>query len=770
MRKYLYLAMCLLCAVAKMQAQEVTGCVTDEQGQPVEYVNVVLLQNKDSVFISGCITDEAGKFLLSGLTEAAYLLKVSSIGYEPILLTVPANGKMGKITMKQSSVVLGEVVVKGNLPATRMKGGKLVTGVENSFLAHAGTANDVLSQVPMVLGKDGSFEVFGKGTPLIYINGRQVHDTNDLAQLNSQDIKSVEVITNPGAQYDASVKSVIRIRTKRPQGEGFSGTLRANNGFAHYFRTGEQLDLKYRTKGLELFTTLGYYGGKSYETSENDMTTLSETIWRQIYEDTNKQKYHEMLGKLGFDYMVNDKHSIGAYYQNGYNKHTNSSDYHSDILADNELYDRWNNQSHTVRKQVPRHFTNAYYNGSIKKLGIDFNIDYMWNKDRKSAFNDEQSENYNDAEVETRSLARSRLFAEKLIFSYPIWKGELEIGQEYTSSRLASGFNTTATSLADATTQVDENNHAVFIQLSQQLGRFSASAGMRYEHVNFNYYENGMLKPERSKTYNNVFPSLSVSTMIGKVQTALSYTNKTVRPSYSRLDGTVNYINRFTYQSGNPYLKPTTLHSIELMAAWQMFFAQLSYNYAKNPINNATQPYSEDERIKLITYDNFPENKTLNAFVGTSLQWGIWQPKINIGIIKQWFSVPYNGEQKELNKPMPLIQFQNAIHLPADIWLNIDAQWRGGGNTENVYFRSNSYVNAKLYKSFFKNRFSLTVEAKDILNKSHENFTFYNGDVTIDAINHNDSRSFFVTLQYNFNTSRNRYKGTGAGEAEKARF
>lgn len=769
MRKYLYLAMYFLCVVAKMQAQEVAGCVADEQGQPVEYANVMLLQKKDSAFISGCITDEAGKFLISGLTETARLLKVSSIGYEPVLLTVPASGEVGKITMKQSSVVLGEVVVKGNLPATRMKGNALVTGVENSFLAHAGTANDVLSQVPMVLGKDGSFEVFGKGTPLIYINGRLVHDTNDLAQLNSQDIKSVEVITNPGARYDASVKSVIRIRTKRPQGEGFSGTLRANNGYAHYFRTGEQFDLKYRAKGLELFTTLGYYGGKSYETSENDMTTLSETTWRQIYEETTKSTYHDMLGKLGFDYMINEKHSIGAYYQNGYNKRTESADYHSDILAEQELYDRWNNQSHTRQKRVPKHFANAYYNGSVGKLGIDFNMDYMWNKDRKSAFNDEQSENYDDANVETRSTAQSRLFAEKLMFSYPVWKGELEIGQEYTSSRLASGFNTTA-SLADATTQVDESNHAVFIQLSQQLGRFSASAGVRYEHVNFNYHENGMLKPEQSKTYDNVFPSFSLSTLIGKVQTALSYTNKTVRPGYSRLNGTVNYINRFTYQSGNPYLKPTTLHSVELMAAWQVLFAQVSYHYARNPINNATQPYSEDKRIKLITYDNFPESKTLNAFVGTSLQWGIWQPKVNIGLIKQWFSVPYHDGRKELNKPMPLIQLQNAIHLPADIWLNIDAQWRGRGNTENVYLRPNSYVNAKLYKAFFKNRFSVTVEAKDIFKKNYDNFTFYNGDVTIDAINHNDSRSLFVTLQYTFNTSRNRYKGTGAGEAEKARF
>ena len=105
----------------------------------------------------------------------------------------------------------------------------------------------------MVLGREGNFEVFGKGTPFIYINGRKVQDLAELSHINSSDIKNVEVITNPGAKYDASVKSVIRIRTKRPQGDGWSGTLRTQNGFQHYFGTREQAKLKYRTGGLELF-------------------------------------------------------------------------------------------------------------------------------------------------------------------------------------------------------------------------------------------------------------------------------------------------------------------------------------------------------------------------------------------------------------------------------------------------------------------------------------------------------------------------------------
>ena len=185
---------------------------------------------------------------------------------------------------------LQKVVVKSSRPVVAIKGNALVTTVANSQLEHAGTANDVLRQIPMVTGRDGNFEVFGKGTPLIYINGRAVQDKNELSQLNSQDIKNVEVITNPGAKYDASVKSVIRIRTKLPQGEGFGGTLRAQNGFRHYFSSMEQANLKYRTGGLELFTNLNYYGGKFYSLENMKMETQGSTSWLQNIKSFNHMR------------------------------------------------------------------------------------------------------------------------------------------------------------------------------------------------------------------------------------------------------------------------------------------------------------------------------------------------------------------------------------------------------------------------------------------------------------------------------------------------
>lgn len=97
-------------------------------------------------------------------------------------------------------------------------------------------------------------------------------------------------------------------------------------------------------------------------------------------------------------------------------------------------------------------------------------------------------------------------------------------------------------------------------------------------------------------------------------------------------------------------------------------------------------------------------------------------------------------------------------------------QWMSGGNGENARITSTSYLNVKLYKAFFKNRFSVTLEANDIFNKNVKDFTFYNKDVTIFKSTHITNRTFLLTLQYSFNITRDRYKGRGAGTDEINRF
>ena len=750
--------------------RHLTGTIIDELGQPMAYANVAILNPADSTLLGGGVSNESGYFAIP-YEQDKVLARISYVGYKTIYM-ICSQSEVGTIRLQPETIKLNgvQVTVKGYRPVTAIKGDALVTNVAGSQLEHAGTANDVLTQVPMVLGRDGNFQVFGKGTPAIYINGREVLDMAQLSQLNSADIKNVEVITNPGAKYNATVKSVIRIRTKRPQGDGFSGTIRTQGVVQKFFRSVDQANFKFRTGGLELFGNFGYLGGKFPSSNSVDMLTQSSVIWNQKLLQDGHMRTNEFFGKTGFSYMFNDSHSIGAYYSNGFTKQKTEHTGTSRILADDLLYDNLTMQGHDKNNSLPKHHANLYYNGELGKLGIDFNTDYMWRKSRADKWNNETSENQQNSRVNSLGVNRSRLFAEKLVFSYPFWKGGIEFGEEYTTSRFSSDYTTDAALVNNATSRVDENNIAGFFEIGQSFGNYNVSVGMRYEHVKFDYLANGQKKEDQSKGYNNFFPSLSLSTRIKDLQLSMSYTHKTQRPSYADLDGTVDYINRFTLEGGNPFLKQEKIHAVELTGAWHQFFGQVTYTYLKDPILDTSRPYGDGAEVKLITKDNFPEIQKLQAFAGAQFQMGIWQPKVNVGIMKQWLTIDYINERKSLNNPIGLFQFQNAIHLPYDAWLNVDMQWMTAGNDDNTRQEASSYMNVKLYKAFFRNRFSVTLEANDIFNKGYRNATLLNKDVTVYRCNTNNNRTFMLTLLYSFNSTRDRYRGQGAGTNEMNRF
>lgn len=768
--KNIIMLLLAISTVATAFGRDITGKVVGENESPLDYVNVVLYS--DSTYVTGTVTDSAGVFAVNTDANGNLSARISFVGYETKSIPVPSTGNLGVIRLQPSVKELGEVVVKATRPATTMKGNALVTDIEGSSLAIAGTANDVLARVPMVVDNGGTLEVFGKGSPEIYINGRKVNDLQELSQLNSQDMKNVSVITNPGAAYAANVKSVILIRTKPPKGDGFSGTIRTDNGFRHYFRTGNSIDLKYRTRGLEIFANYGWWYGHNHDDRSNEMTTTTaKGTYNQSFRTIGKQSYNDMTGKIGFSYMFNDRHSIGAYYQNSWNRHQTIGVIPSEVWQNGTLIDRYNSDVNNKSTALPRHYANLYYNGQIGKFTIDFNADYLWYKNREISLSDELSETGDIRNVSTESTNHNRMFAEKLVVSHPLWKGRIQVGEEYTNSRTTNLFSANIPEVPDADNKVDESNIAAFVQIAQQFGRFNVGVGLRYEHVKFDYYEMGQLRDSQSKTYNNLFPSLNVATQIGKVRMGLNYSGKTVRPGYGQLDGAVSYINRLTFETGNPYLKPTRMQTVEYMAQWRQFFAQVSYTYFKDGVYHITEPYGTDGEATIIRTANLDRRHYLQAFVGGQFKVSVWQPRVNVGVMKQWLTLPVDGKPMKMNTPGFMLQWQNAVHLPFDIWLNVDAQLMTRSWDNNMKLSNTPwYVNAKIYKGFFNNAFSITLEAKDLFNTSQNDAVMYNDAVKIVQKNYSPGRSVMLTLQYRFNTTRDRYRGTGAGNSEKSRF
>ncbi|MBR5655193.1 MAG: carboxypeptidase-like regulatory domain-containing protein, partial [Prevotella sp.] len=198
----------VICFVAiASTGQGINGRVIDEQSQPMPFANVVLVNRSDSAFIQGAVTKDDGTFTIETEKQDG-LLKVSSVGY--IIRYIDAwQGNVGDIQMQPDTQTLGEVTVKGYRPQYKMTTGGMTVDIQNSLLKDVGTADNVLSMLPRVQGEDGNFTVFTKGTPEIYINNKKVQNARELKQLKSTDIKSVDIITSPGAKYNAEVGAVI---------------------------------------------------------------------------------------------------------------------------------------------------------------------------------------------------------------------------------------------------------------------------------------------------------------------------------------------------------------------------------------------------------------------------------------------------------------------------------------------------------------------------------------------------------------------------------
>ena len=204
-------------------ARRLTGTIIDEEGLPLPYANVALLSPQDSTLLSGGVSNESGYFAIPYETERV-LARISYVGYKTIY-RLCNNSEVGTIKMQPDNLTLKGVVVQGERPKVQIQGSSLIMNVEGTVMERLGTAEDVLSRVPMIAKRGEGFEILGKGAPLIYLNSRKLTDLNELKNILSDNIKSVEVIQNPGARYDASVNAVIIIRTKRAAGEGLGVEL-----------------------------------------------------------------------------------------------------------------------------------------------------------------------------------------------------------------------------------------------------------------------------------------------------------------------------------------------------------------------------------------------------------------------------------------------------------------------------------------------------------------------------------------------------------------
>lgn len=756
--------------VVTANSQEIHGNIVDGQSQPLAFANVILLNRSDSAFVAGAVTKDDGTFSISTDRQDG-LLKVSSVGY--ITRYIDARqGSVGDIQMLPDAQTLDEVVVKGHVPQFQMGSEGIVTNVNNTPLSQIGTADDVLKHVPGIIAKNGAYEVFGKGAPLIYINGRKMRSIKELEQLKSTDIKSVELINNPGAKYDATVEAVVKIRTIRKEGDGFSMDAWGRWKHGRKAQEAASLDMNYRHNGLDVFASLWASKGKHLQKSEMTQDVQIDTLWQQQNNLRTDIISRDYSIEGGFNYELNDNHVFGAKYE--ITLPTNEDEttaLTSNVTANGSFYDRWENITQKQRNANTGHKLNAYYMGKIGELDIDWNFDYLRSGCNEQMDIRETCLVEDDRTINAENKVKNQMVASKLILTYPLLGGSLDFGAEYINTDRHDDYVTPQHFIQSTYSRLKEQSISPYAEYTRMIPRVGQlRAGLRYEHVKFDYYESGQLVDGQSRSYGNVYPSLSFATRLGKLMAQLSYSAKTTRPTYRQLSNDVFYGNRYTLQRGNPLLENSTVHTVSLQGAWKFLQFSLSYSDERDAIIHWMEQM-ENSTVTMVTFKNIPSLKSFMPLVSIAPAFGIWHPQFTLGMRQQWLTLETAQGDIHLNDPIIMLQANNTFAFTPSLTGELNFSYQGKGDYQNVSQTYHQMVlNVSLSKTFLDGRVSLKCAGEDLLDRNRDGNLCYNHQVRLYQGNYYDRRRFVVTLRYKFNTTRNKYKGVGAGNDEKKRL
>ena len=781
----------MLATISVFAKNDWKGKVVDINGDPVAYANVAVLSRADSSMVCGTVTEEDGTFNIV-TKENDGIMMVAMLGYQTIYLT-PVDGAV--ITLREDANLLQESLATAIMPKTKLTGEGLQTSVRGSVLENAGTAEDVLSKTPGIINGQNGLEVIGKGAPLIYINGHKVTDSSELNRLQSNEIQSIEVISNPGAQYDATVRAVVRIRTIRRQGDGFGFNLYTSDAQSLKWDKGNiaygALNTNYRTGGVDIFAGINYYRNSSLQTSDLDKASYGKTATGNDWLFENKGDLRgeytgqNIYGNAGVNWQIADNHFTGGKIEWGKTlKSDDTTIIHDNVFENGTALDRLTTITNDRLGETPTYNigANLYYNGLIAdKLSIDVNLDYYGNNNGTTTLSEEISENADDATVTSAGKSKGRMYAAKAVLSYPVWIGQLQVGTEETFSRRSDGYHISGVEIPASQAFVKEDIYAGFASYGMMVPKVGMiNAGVRFEHVEYSFQD--ALAPESNiyRPYSNWFPSVSYAGAIGPVQVMLNYNAKTRRPSYDNLSGIVRYNSRYIWQSGNSQLQPEFTHDISATAAWNFVALVLDYSRTDDAIMTWSAPYN-NEGVVLVQPKNIDTPyRHLAAYVNLTPTIGIWSLNYTFGMMPQWLTInapdprEVSGYRKTTfnNKPIYAVELHNTFTVNGGWQFELGSSVMTSGYSENLFLR-NTYcdVNAAVQKTMLKDgTLVLRLEGRDLAGMAHYDVDSDFGSHTIHQNNFVDSQKIKFSIRYNFNTAKSKYRGTGAGADNKSRM
>lgn len=758
------------------------GIILDEQKKPVDYATVVLYKAADSSIVKTSFTDQNGVFGFNVSAKGTYFYKASNMGYKTFksktITLTDENQKVdfGSAQLVSSTQDLKEVSIAVTKPLIERKMDKVVMNVSGSSIMTGSTALEVLQKAPGVsVDQNDNISMQGKQGVLIQLDGKQTYMSsadvaNLLRNMQSSEIETIELITNPSSKYDAAGNSgIINIKTKKNKAGGTNGSLNATAGYGKNFRGNTGLNLNHRTKKLNLFGNYNY--GKT--TRENIITIdrisngTPDTYFMQAGSSLRKQQNNNF--KTGLDYFINKNNTIGVLVNGYFNHGTEASKNNTLIgpsfqkvdstLASNSLQtNKYNNISYnlnyksvldTAGSEISADFDYSKYNGND---GSAYENDYMFaNGNRIRPVNYTRNGTPSKIDIKTFKIDYNVSLSKTIKLEAGLKSSWVKTDNDLQAEELVNNIWQNDVRRSNQFVY-DENVNAAYTNINKQFKNTSIQLGLRVEQTN----SKGNLVTTNTiveRDYFDFFPTLFVQQTLSKNnQLGFSYSRRIDRPSYDALNPFVYYLDQYTYNKGNPFLKPQYTNNMELSYTFmQKYMLSVGYSRTNDVITEVLLPDSAQKAL-FQTNENLAKNTSYNANLNIPVQvakW--WSMNNNLNVFYLSFEAPdLAGVALKTGKTSFQFKSQQNFTIASGLTAELNGSYESPLDYGTLRIKSRYSIDAGLSKSFLGKKASLKLALSDIFNTYKNDISSAYPGLKYEVHQKNESQIGRISFTYRF--------------------
>lgn len=761
------------------------GRLSGSGGTALEFATVSLLRASDTGLVKTVVSDASGVFDLGNIPDGSYVLHVSLVGYKTIRKPVELNASagppdLGSLSMEQNVSNIKEVVVAGRRPLIERKLDKTVMNIENSLLATGSTALELLQLAPGVtISNNDKVQLYGKSSPLIMIDGKPTYlsaaqVSNLLKSMPSNTIATIEIISQPGAKYDAAgTGGVINIRTKQNGSAGFNGTVTGGFGYGRRekYRGGVTLNYKKNKVNLTGDYTYSFNHSVKYLDIDRDVRQdATSTFFGRSGETHNELGTHNY--KAGIVYNINPSHAIGLQVMGYANDQRTNVDNTTNIRTEKLKVDSMMTANAREKSGFNNIGGNFNYRGRLDTLGRELGVDVDYSRFRNNinrnfvnTLYDSQGINIGDPDyVRNYFPTIVKVFAAKTDLVYPLAKqAKIEAGLK--TSFVSTDNDARFDSLLSGEWVVSksqtnhfiykENINAGYLNFSKKWSKTSLQAGLRVEQTNSDG-NSVTLNTRTERSYTNLFPSLFLSRKLAKDhELMVSYSKRIERPSYQDLNPFRFYDDRYTFREGNPYLKPAYTHSFEATYSWRNEITLVArYGLTKDVIAEDIQQ-DEGANATKSFLRNLEQLRTVSASVSYSKDITDWWSTDNTVTFNRSQYIDDNaGNYRNFDNYDVNINIYQSFKLTKNLFLDVGgfylSPWLYGFIKAEAQYK----LDVGLKQNILNKKGSIRLRVADVFNTNRFQGRAVYNNVDVAIRNRFESRVAWLTFTYMFGNTK----------------